>query len=338
MNPAGNSRISETTPTSRALLALELIQANPGLTADRLASSLGVTERAARRYVGILREAEIPILSERGPYGGYTVGRGVRLPPLIFSATEALGLVMAAVDANYDAADPSDPVGSALGKLLRALPEPVARKAEAVRRSARAVPDRSAARPDPTTTSLLVEASAGRRVIRLGYRTGAGSEWVTEAEPWAVVARHGRWYLLCRLVKSQAIRTYRLDRVRDVEVLEETFEPPTDLDPVVALEENLAAGWEFPTEVVIQAPVEQAMQWLPRSVGRVEAVDATTCRLVGTTSSPYWYAEVLAGLPVEFTIVSGAEVRAAARSIGQRLLDAAGPAQEDETAPPTASS
>ena len=74
--------VPETSPTSRALSALEAIQASPGINAERLGARLGVSERAARRYVAILREAEIPIESERGPYGGYRVGRGLRLPPL----------------------------------------------------------------------------------------------------------------------------------------------------------------------------------------------------------------------------------------------------------------
>src|SRR6266849_4520481 len=71
----------DASPTARALLALELVQGSPGITADRLARKLGVSERAARRYVGILREAGIPIVSVRGPYGGYRVGRGLRIPP-----------------------------------------------------------------------------------------------------------------------------------------------------------------------------------------------------------------------------------------------------------------
>ena len=61
---------TDTSPTARALLALELVQGSPGITAERLADKLGVSERAARRYVGILREAGIPIESVRGPYGG----------------------------------------------------------------------------------------------------------------------------------------------------------------------------------------------------------------------------------------------------------------------------
>ena len=185
-------------PTARALLALEAVQGSPGITAERLADRLGVSERAARRYVAILREAGIPVVSARGAYGGYRVGRGVRLPPLLFSAPEALALVMAVLDGHHDASSPDDPVGSALGKLMRGLPEGVAAQAEAVRRTAAAAPDRAAARPDPGTTAALVEACSNRRRVRIGYRSEAGSQWRTEVEPWAVVVRHGRWYLLCR--------------------------------------------------------------------------------------------------------------------------------------------
>src|SRR6266516_3086137 len=112
----GDAVKPEASPTARALLALELIQGSPGITADGLAAKLGVSERAARRYVGILRQAGIPIESVRGPYGGYRVGRGLRLPPLMFSATEALGLVMAVLEGPRGA---DDPVENALGKIIR---------------------------------------------------------------------------------------------------------------------------------------------------------------------------------------------------------------------------
>src|SRR5256885_8223825 len=182
----------DASPPARALLALELVQGSPGIAADRLADKLGVSERAARRYVGILREAGIPVESVRGPYGGYRLGRGLRLPPLMFTATEALGLVMAVLDGHHEAGDPADPVGSALGKLVRALPEAVAAQAEAVRRTTAPAPDRSAARPDPQTASALVRACSDHRRVRLGYRSEAETEWTFEADPWAVVVRHGR--------------------------------------------------------------------------------------------------------------------------------------------------
>ncbi|PRY38653.1 helix-turn-helix transcriptional regulator [Umezawaea tangerina] len=314
---------SDTSPTARALLALEILQGAPGITADRLADKLGVTERAARRYVGILREAGIPVEAVRGPHGGYRLGRGLRLPPLTFSADEALGLVMAVLDGHHDAGDPTDPVGNALGKLVRALPEPVAAQAEAVRRTTAPAPDRAAARPDPHTASTLVRACSDRRRVSVGYRSEAGSEWTVEADPWAVVVRHGRWYLLCRSVAKDAVRAYRIDRVRAVDVLDDTFEPPADLDPVDMLEEHLGSGWDYDVEVLVDAPVAALERCLPRTLGRLTAVDAGTTRLVGSTSNPRWYAEQLAAVPASYRIVRGAEVRRSARLVAQRLLAAA---------------
>ncbi len=314
-------------PTARALLALEVLQGSPGITAERLADRLGVSERAARRYVGTLREAGIPIDSVRGPYGGYRLGRGVRLPPLVFDSTEALGLVMAVLDGHHDAGDPSDPVGSALGKLMRALPEPVVAQAEAVRRTTSPAPDRSAARPEPATTAALVEACTSRRRVRLDYRSEAGSEWLMDVDPWAVVVRHGRWYLLCRSCQADARRAYRVDRVRSVELLDDAFTPPAGLDPVATLDEHLASGWEYDTEVVIDAPLEAVARCVPRTLGRLSAVGPQTTQLTGSTSNPRWYAECLAAVPVPYRIVRCAELREAARAIGQRLLDAAAAAE-----------
>src|SRR6476661_663978 len=224
--------MDESNPTARALVCLQLLQDSPGITAERLAAKLSVSDRAARRYVSILREAGIPVESTRGPYGGYRLGRGLRPPPLLFSPAEALGLVMAVLDGHHDAGDATGPVGSALGKIVRALPQAVATQVQAVRRTTAPAPDRGAARPDP------------------------GSEWLVEVDPWAVVVRHGRWYLLCHSHAADARRAYRVDRVHAVELLDDTFTPPTDLDPVGMLEDHLAVGWEYDVEVVIDAPAE----------------------------------------------------------------------------------
>ncbi len=309
-------------PTARTHLALELVQGSPGITAGRLGDKLGVSERAARRYVGILREAGIPIEAVRGPYGGYPAGRGLRLPPLMFSAAEALGLVMAVLDGHHDASDPIDPVGSALGKIVRALPESVAAQAVAVRRTTAPAPDRAAARPDPGTTAVLVQACSNHRRVRLDYRSEAGSEWLMEVDPWAVVVRHGRWYLLCRSHHRDARRAYRIDRVRRVEVLDDTFSPPADLEPVAMLEEHLAVGWEYDVEVVIDAAVETVARCLPRAIGGLQALGAESTSLVGSTSNPAWYVEQLARIPAPYRIVRCPELQEAARTLGRRLLAA----------------
>lgn len=179
---------------------------------------------------------------------------------------------MAVLDGHHDAGDPTDPVGGALGKIVRALPEPVAAQAEAVRRSAAPAPDRAAARPDPGTTSALVRACSDQRRVRLGYRSEAGSEWIAEVDPWALVVRHGRWYLLCHSHAANARRAYRIDRVLGVDLLDQTFTPPTDLDPVALLEEHLAVGWEYTVEVVIDAP---SLPWHRASRARSAGLSAS---------------------------------------------------------------
>ena len=315
---------ADASPTARALLALELLQGSPGITADRLAEKLGVSERAARRYVAILREAGIPIVSVRGPYGGYRVGRGLRLPPLTFSSTEALGLVMAVLDGHHDASDPGNPVGSALGKIVRALPEPVAAQAEAVRRATAPAPDHGAARPDPGTTTAHVQACSDRRTVRLSYRTEAGSDWLTDVDPWAVVVRHGRWYLLCHSHPAQAVRAFRVDRVLAVTELDGRFVPPEDLDPIGLLEEHMALGWEYDVEVIIDAPFETVARCVPRALGKLEPLDGETSRLVGSTSNPHWYVEKLTAIPGAYRIVGCPELQRAARRLGERLVAAAG--------------
>lgn len=301
---------------------MEILQTRSGATAGELAASLGVTERAARRYIGILREAGIPVESTRGPYGGYRLGRRARLPPVVFTEPEALGLVMAVLDGRPAAAQDGDLVGSALNKIIRALPESIGRPAAALREHASAVPDRNSANPDPPTASAIVAAIAARHRVLLTYRSESGNEWVAEVDPWAVVIRHGRWYLLCHSHRADAVRTYRIDRIRAVQQTALEFEPPPDLDPVAAVEENLGTGWEFTTRVVFDAPMAEVKPWIRPPMGRLEP-SGDGCVLVGSTSNPAMYAqEWLARIPFAFRVDDGPELRKAAATLASRFAAA----------------
>jgi predicted DNA-binding transcriptional regulator YafY len=309
--------VPDSSPTSRALRALEAIQGSPGISAERLGARLGVSERAARRYVAILREAEIPVESERGPYGGYRIGRGLRLPPLMLTTTEAMGLVMAVLEA-HGSASGGDPVGSAVGKIVRALPASVAGPMETLREVAarRTDPDP----PDPETTATLVGASVDRRRCRIDYSPGPGRVRALEIDPWAVVVRFGRWYVLGWSHHAGDRRIYRIDRVVGVEVLDEGFEPPEGLDPLVALEQQMAQGWEHQVDVVIDQPLDEVARWLPRSLGEVRSTADGRTRLTGSTRNLAWYASELAEFPAGFDVEGGPELRAAVRELADRLL------------------
>lgn len=311
----------ELSPTGRALKTLDLLQAEPGLTSTQLAGHLEVTERAARRYIALLREADIPVESSRGRYGGYRLGRGRRPAPLRFSADEALCLVMAVLDGHHAVASAEDPVSSALFKLISALPEKVGEQAATMRRYAAAAPDRTAARPDPEISSSLVDAVAAERRVRIRYRSEVGNDWEEEVDPWAVVVRHGRWYLLCHSHRAEAVRAYRIDRIHEVAGCEQRFRAPADLDCVALLEQHLGHGWPYQTRVLFDAPLDEVAPFVGPPMGSLEpAQGGARCLLTGTTNNPAMYAgEWLAAIPIRFRVEGGPELRQAVRTVAGRL-------------------
>jgi len=313
----------DVSPTARALLALELIQNSPGISAHVLGSRLGVTERAARRYVAILREADLPIEALSGPYGGYRVGRGLRLPPLMFTAAEAMGMVMAVLEGHPQAASPPDLVGSALAKILRALPERVAGPVSTVRQ---ATSPHWASQPQasPELANQLIGACTAARRLRLVYRLGDEAERVMEVDPWAVVLRHSRWYLLGWSHTVQARRVLRVDRIVAIDALPDTFTPPHDLDALRTLEDHLSQGWTHSVDVLVDAAIDETSRWVPRSLARLEAVDDGRTRLRATTDDPDWYARRLAAIPAPFRVLGSPQLQRATAALGQRLAEAGG--------------
>jgi predicted DNA-binding transcriptional regulator YafY len=313
--------VDETTPTARALLVLEMVQNSPGIRGEQLADRLGMTDRAVRRYVGNLRDAGIPVESTRGKYGGYRIGRGVRLAPLMFTAPEALALVMAVLEGR--AHDPTDPVGQAVGKIIRVLPQPVAEPVEAVVRMSERTPDGHSPAPDLQVTAGVVQACASKRRVRLSYRLGPNKTREMDVDPWAIVVRFGKWYVLGWSQTAGARRILRIDRIAEVTELDETFEQPAGLDPLTAVEEHLAEGWHHKIEVVVEAPADRVRCWIPRKQGLVEPIDETSSRIRASTNELDWYAERLASVQAPFRVVSPPELRGEVRAVGLRMLASA---------------
>lgn len=309
-------------PTARALLALETIQNVPGITAERLGARLGVTDRAARRYVAILREADLPIDSETGPYGGYRVGRSLRLPPLMFTAAEAMGLVMSVLEGHRKAADPSDLVGGALAKIVRVLPQRIAEPVLRVR-DVTPSPTRGDGNVNPELASQLIEACTGERRLRIGYDTGRAYPRQMDVDPWAVVLRHSYWYLLCWSHTANALRVLRVDRVVSVELLPDSFQPPENLDALGTLEDHLSQGWRHEVNVIVEAPPDQTRRYLRRSLAQLEPAEDGRTRLRATTDDPDWYARQLAAIPVAWRVIGSSELKRAVETLGRTLLSSA---------------
>jgi predicted DNA-binding transcriptional regulator YafY len=184
------------------------------------------------------------------------------------------------------------PARSWLGKVVRALPESVGREA--------------AAR------------------VRVGYRGDSGEEWDAEVDPWAVVVRFGRWYLLCHSHRAGAVRTYRVDRIRSVGTTGHHFEPPAGLEPVASLEQHLGTGWRCPVRVAFDVPTDEVRPWLRGPMGRLEP-DGEGCVLLGSTRNPAMHvSEWGASVPFTFRVEDGPELREAVAALSDRLAQSIG--------------
>src|SRR6476659_8175251 len=79
---------------TRLIMLIMLMQRRPGQTAGQLARELDVSVRTVQRYIAMLEEMGIPVYAERGPYGGYALVRGYKMPPLIFTPEEAVAVYL----------------------------------------------------------------------------------------------------------------------------------------------------------------------------------------------------------------------------------------------------
>jgi len=162
--------------------------------------------------------------------------------------------------------------------------------------------------------------------VRIGYRSAAGHSHCFDVDPWSVVVRHGRWYLLCFAHHADVVRTYRVDRVTAVGEGTRTFEPPEGLDPVAVLEENLASGWEHDVRVVFHAPMAEVAPYRRTTMGRLAPLGDDRCVLAGSTTNATMYAgEWLAGMPFEITVEGGPELRAAVAEVAAKMARSVAP-------------
>jgi predicted DNA-binding transcriptional regulator YafY len=303
----------DVSPTARTLRTLDLIHRRPGIRAEELARELGVSERAVRRYVSALRDADVPVNSTLGRDGGYRIGRGVRLPPVVFSGPEALALVMSVLDSPAGAPPEDSLAGTGVAKLPASVGRPAEQFWQHVETAPAGMPH-----PDVEIMSALVEALATARQVRLSYTGATGNSWSRDVDPWAVVVRFGLWYLLCR-IPSGELRTYRVDRVEEVAVLPQVCEVPADLDAVAVLERSLGEGWPYAVRIRFQASTQQVRPWIRAPMGHLED-HGETCVLVGTTRNTQMYAnEWLAQVPYDFVVEDGPELRAAIAELARRL-------------------
>jgi len=215
---------------TRLLSLILLLQSRPSWKAGELASELSISERTIHRYMGMLDEMGIPIYSERGPYGGFSLVRGYKLPPLLFTAEEATVLYMGA-NLVREVWGPSygDAVTSVTAKLDNVLPDDL-RQEVALAQQSLVVGGLTAIdyRPWAPVLSALRECIGERQCVRILYKGFAREETEREVDPYALTFQWGLWYLVGFCHMRQQMRTFRVDRIHHTTPLGRPFAVPTD--------------------------------------------------------------------------------------------------------------
>ncbi len=307
---------------------LELLQDMPGITGPQLADRLGVSSRTVRRYVGALQEMGIPVEPMPGRYGGYRLISGFRLPPLMFSADEAIGLVLAIVAARPKGVAGTDhPAERAISKIERVLSPDLARKISEIREGVlmpTGLWDADAVFPDPDVLSTLTHATLTGHRIWMRYSSREREETAREVDPYGVVALFGRWYLhgYCHLRNDK--RTFRVDRIRRTDLLPATFDRPDGIDALEAVEASLALSRGWRVVVKVHAPIAEVRRHVPSALAVLEG-DGPRCTILrASADDPDWFAWRLMDVPFEMTVVEPAELREAFGRIGARMQAVAG--------------
>jgi len=323
-------------PTSRALTVLELLQSRPWMSGPELAARLEIDVRSVRRYIAILQDAGIPIESTIGRHGGYRLRPGFKLPPLLFSEEEATAVVLGLLGTSWLEIGQSPlAVEGALAKVLRVLPLRARERLEAVASHLILSPHEQEGRPNATLLIELSEAIQQRRRIALTYSSHHGELTSRTVDPYGLAGWWGRWYLVgyCHLRKD--FRSFRLDRMGQVQLLAESFERAEEFDCEAFVREHvgkLSERWEI--EVLFQAPLATVRQKIPASFGTLTATDEGVL-FQSRYGDIAQTARYLVALNLPFVVRKPPELREALLQLAEQLIrsasDGTGSQEDKET-------
>ena len=218
---------------TRLITLIMLLQRRPSQKADELAEQLGVSRRTIQRYIAMLDEMGIPIYSERGPYGGFSLMRGYKMPPLVFTPEEAVAVYLGtSLVGEMWGRLYEDAARGALAKLDNVLPNEQRHEVAWARQTLLAThmhrADHKSLAPH---LEKLRRATRERRRVTMTYRGRGQPEHLRrDVDTYALLHRWGWWYGIGYCHLREAIRSFRVDRIVELTLLDETFDVPGDFD------------------------------------------------------------------------------------------------------------
>ncbi len=312
--------------STRLLRLLSLLQTRPDWTSSELATRMGVTTRTVRHDVDRLRELGYPVEGRPGVGGGYRLGAGGALPPLLLDDEEAV-----AVAVGLRTAASGSIVGieetslRALAKLQQVLPSRLRHRVDAVQANTVQAPTRGP-QVDPDVLIAIAGACRDQQVLRFDYVTHSGAAARRRVEPYRMVHDRRRWYLVAWDLDRDDWRTFRIDRIEPRTPTGPRFVARA-LPPDHELAARVARGageatWRYRARVIVHAPAAQVRARLPIPVD-VQELGEQRCAFQPGSDDPMALALHLGMLDADFEIVDAPELAAALRTLAARYQRAA---------------
>jgi predicted DNA-binding transcriptional regulator YafY len=306
--------------TNRRLEMLALLQAQPGISAPRLAARLGVTERTARRDIAQLRELGYRVDAEAGRDGGYRLASGRTMPPLLLDADEvaavALGLRTAVAVEGLETA-----AITALAKLTQVVPSRWQTRLTALA-DVQAFAGQSHRRAGRDVLIPAALACRAEEAIRIRHhRDDTADARSIDVQPHRLVTLRRHWYLIACPRGGTAWITYRLDRIEHVQPLGTRFpapEPPPDAAAFVA--DTLAHRWRHHVRVQVHTSADLVRELVDSSVATV-LEDGDECELRFGTNDLDWAARWLSYLNLDLDVIEPTALTDQLHTLGRWLAD-----------------
>jgi predicted DNA-binding transcriptional regulator YafY len=308
----------------RLLRLLSLLTVRRCWRADELAERLGVTPRTVRRDVGRLRGLGYQVRAVPGPGGGYELGAGSALPPMLLddeaAVAVAVGLQVAAGGA---VAGMAEAAVRAMAVIDRVLPDRLRRRAAALQSAV--VPLPAGTPPvDPDLLGLLALACRDSEQLRFRYTSGDGRTSRRHAVPFRLVSTGRRWYLVARDLDRDDWRSFRLDRITDPRTTGVRSRPADPPDAARFVAEGVSTlGYPRQARILLHAPASAVAELVPPTVGVIEATGEQECVLLTGAYQLDMIALHMAGLGIPFTPLWPPELRMRCAELSKRLAEAA---------------
>ncbi|MEV4343281.1 YafY family protein [Actinoplanes sp. NPDC049596] len=304
--------------SARLLALLSLLQARRDWPGTLLADRLGISLRTVRRDVDRLRELGYPIAAVKGPDGGYRLGAGTELPPLLFDDDQAVALTIALQVAATSSADGlAEDAARALNTIRQVMPARLRHRIAALQVTA---VDRPAAPVDGDVLMAISAAVHAKEVLRFDYGSDAHPR---RAEPHHVITRGGRWYLVAYDLDRQDWRTFRADRITVRTPNGPRFTPRElpggDVAAYVIGQFRGSSDGSWPCQGTVILDLPAATVALYTRDGLVEEAGPDRCRLtLGAWSWPA-LAATIARYDADIEVVGPAELAEAFAHLAQRF-------------------